>query len=65
MVNANTTDQICTICGKEHELGIHIVSSFICSDCEQELVATDVKDERYPFFVARMKHIFFERNINA
>lgn len=61
----NATDQVCTICGKESELGIHIVTSFICSDCEQEIVTIDVKDERYPFFVNRMKTIFFERNANV
>lgn len=58
----NTTDQICMICERKSEVGIHLVSSFICCNCEQEMVATDVMDERYPFFVARMKQIFYEKN---
>ncbi|MFC6335133.1 sigma factor G inhibitor Gin [Paenibacillus septentrionalis] len=61
----NTTDQQCTICGKESEIGLHIVSSFICSSCEQEIVQIDVEDERYPFFVSRMKTILYEPNANA
>jgi len=61
----NATEQNCTICGHESDVGIHIVSSFICSHCEQEMVATDTQDERYPFFVAKMKTIFFETNANT
>lgn len=57
-----TSDQLCTICGLEKEEGIQIVTSFICANCEHEMVTTDVKDEKYLFFITRMKHIFFEKN---
>lgn len=56
-----TIDQSCTICGLQRDEGIRIVSSFICSSCEHEMVTTDVKDEKYMFFITRMKHIFFEK----
>lgn len=55
----------CTICDNFSDLGIHIVSSFICKQCEQEMVKTDVRDERYPFFVSRMKHVLLESKANA
>lgn len=61
----NTTEQCCTICGESSSAGLHIVRSFICSSCEQEIVKIDVKDERYPFFVSRMKTIFYEPNANV
>ena len=56
------TEQNCTICGLQREEGIRIVSSFICSSCEQEMVTTDVMDEKYPFFISKMKLIFFKKN---
>ncbi|GMK48455.1 hypothetical protein PghCCS26_55850 [Paenibacillus glycanilyticus] len=54
----------CIICG-EHKAegeGIRIVSEFICESCESEMVRTDVKDAKYPFFIHQMKQIFIEKN---
>ncbi|MCM3631288.1 sigma factor G inhibitor Gin [Paenibacillus glycanilyticus] len=54
----------CIICG-EHKAegeGIRIVSEFICENCESEMVRTDVKDAKYPFFIHQMKQIFIEKN---
>ncbi|ACS98691.1 sigma factor G inhibitor Gin [Paenibacillus sp. JDR-2] len=54
----------CSICG-EHKAegeGIRIVSGFICESCESEMVRTDVKDAKYPFFIHQMKQIFIEKN---
>ncbi|MFX3634169.1 MAG: sigma factor G inhibitor Gin [Candidatus Pristimantibacillus sp.] len=54
----------CIICG-EHKVegeGIRIVSEFICETCEAEMVRTDVKDAKYPFFIHQMKQIFIEKN---
>lgn len=55
-------EDCCTICGLQREEGIRIVSSFICSSCEHEMVTTDVMDAKYPFFISKMKLIFFEKN---
>lgn len=54
--------QTCAICELQREEGIRIASSFICSTCEYEMVKTDVLDEKYPYFITQMRHIFFERN---
>jgi hypothetical protein len=45
----------CLICksGKDH--GIHILGSFICHDCEKEMVRADVKDDCYSVYVERLK----------
>ncbi|WP_139990478.1 sigma factor G inhibitor Gin, partial [Paenibacillus paridis] len=42
--------------------GIRIVSGFICETCEEEMVRTDVKDAKYPFFIHQMKQIFLGEN---
>jgi len=54
----------CIICGcqKEKEDGIYIVSEFICKSCEMEMVQTDVKDDKYPYFINRMKQILIKKN---
>ncbi|EFM10958.1 Sigma-G inhibitor, Gin [Paenibacillus curdlanolyticus YK9] len=54
----------CIICGefKREEEGIHIVTEFICEDCEVDMVATDVNDDRYPFYIHQMKQIWVQRN---
>ncbi|MBH5320748.1 sigma factor G inhibitor Gin [Paenibacillus sp. GSMTC-2017] len=57
-------DHYCNICGemKAEGEGIRIISGFICIPCEMEMVKTDVKDAKYPFFIHQMKAIFMEKN---
>lgn len=50
----------CIICGQTKEAGIHIFSSFICTECEQEIVHTDVFDVKYYDFIRQMKKIIIE-----
>ena len=52
----------CIICGEHKEQGIVIVSEFICEDCEAEMVHTDVKDDKYDFFIHQMKQIWMQLN---
>lgn len=54
----------CIICGqqKAEDEGIRIVAGFICGPCEVEMVQTDVRDAKYPFFIHQMKQIFMEKN---
>ncbi|CAG5087886.1 Sigma-F transcribed protein [Thermobacillus xylanilyticus] len=54
--------QCCIICGQEKEFGITIISEFICESCEAEMVRTDVKDEKYPFFIHQLKRIWVQKN---
>lgn len=54
----------CAICGEQkyEGEGIRIVTGFICEACEAEMVQTDVKDDKYPFFIHQMKQIFIGKN---
>ncbi|ANS76405.1 inhibitor of sigma-G Gin [Paenibacillus yonginensis] len=54
--------ETCIICGKTKAQGIKIVSEFICEECEAEMVHTDVKDEKYDFFIHQMKQIWVQLN---
>ncbi len=48
----------CIVCGTHQEEGITIWDSFICHQCEQEMIHTDVFDAKYPFFIEKMKNIW-------
>lgn len=55
-------EQACIICGEKKSQGIVVVSEFICEDCEAEMVHTDVKDDKYDFFIHQMKQIWVQLN---
>lgn len=44
----------CLICEEYKSEGIHLFESFICMDCEQEIVNTKTNDPKYRFFVYQM-----------
>ncbi|RIV24411.1 hypothetical protein D2Q93_06970 [Alicyclobacillaceae bacterium I2511] len=48
----------CIVCGRSQSIGLNICGQFICSDCEQEIVHTEVSDPRYPYFIECMKQIW-------
>jgi len=54
--------EACMICGRLQAEGLHICGEFICVQCEREMVSTDVKDARYPFFIHRMKQVWQRKN---
>ena len=49
---------LCMICENPRPEGIHICGQFLCSECEEEIVRTNVEDEKYPFFITRMKRVW-------
>ncbi len=53
---------LCMICKDVKEDGIHICTSFLCTDCESELVQTDVLDDKYAFFISQMRQIMLKKN---
>ncbi len=54
--------QRCIVCEQERTDGIAIFEQFICQRCEQEMVNTDVRDEKYPFFIHQMRQIWLKKN---
>lgn len=53
--------KICIVCGEQKILGLSIWEQFICSQCEEEIVRTEVEDEKYPFFIHQMRKIWFKK----
>ena len=50
------------VCGKQNMEGIRIFSHLICSDCESEMVSTDVHDEKYPYFINKLRTIWYRKD---
>lgn len=51
-------ESVCIVCTKVKKEGIKIWTSFICRDCEQEMVQTEVHEEKYPFFIKQMRKLW-------
>jgi len=56
----NNELKVCVMCGHKKNEGIMIHSGFICEECEYEIVHTDVSDEKYPYFIQRMKTLWLK-----
>jgi hypothetical protein len=53
------TWKTCMVCDQPKKDGITVASDFfICTSCENEMVNTSVDDEKYPFFVRRLKPLW-------
>ncbi len=53
---------VCMICEREcdeHE-GIKILSQFICTDCEKDIVNTNVDDDLYDYFVEKLRTLWLD-----
>ncbi|MFC5406739.1 sigma factor G inhibitor Gin [Cohnella soli] len=53
----------CMVCGEPKDEGMTIVTEFICSSCESEMVKTETEDEKYPFFVRRMRRLWVKFHV--
>ena len=47
----------CIICEQPQKHGIHLYTSFICTDCEKRMVSTSTKDPEYKFYVRQLRGI--------
>jgi hypothetical protein len=59
MMNAErkAVEEQCIVCQSEKSVGIHLYTSFICTECEREMVQTDTNDPVYKLFVQRLKKV--------
>lgn len=49
--------ETCIICEKIRMSGIHIFDQFICNDCENTLIRTDTDDDRYKYYLKKMRKV--------
>lgn len=59
-VNSDTGEQrgeICVICEEYKEKGIHLYTSFICSNCEKDMISTETNDPKYKYFLNKLRKV--------
>ncbi|WP_100486519.1 sigma factor G inhibitor Gin [Sporolactobacillus pectinivorans] len=44
----------CVICGQIKPGGIHICNQLICDSCQKKIVATDVTDWKYRYYMDKL-----------
>lgn len=54
--------EVCLICENTKKEGIHIMQSFICLECEREIVNTKTSDPKYQFFLYQMGKAHFSQD---
>lgn len=54
-------NKICIVCGEPKTIGLNIWGQFICVQCEQEIVTTEVEDEKYDYFIYQLRKLWYKR----
>lgn len=53
----NRIGESCVICEQIKPKGIHLYTSFICTDCEKDMIQTETNDPKYKYFLQKLKKI--------
>ena len=49
--------ETCVICEEIKGKGIHLYTSFICTDCEKDMIVTDTHDPKYKYYLKKLRKI--------
>jgi len=49
--------ELCVVCEEKKMSGIHLYTSFICTDCERAMVSTETNDPKYVYFLKQLKKV--------
>lgn len=49
--------EVCVVCEEIKHKGIHLYTSFICVDCEKDMLITDTKDPKYKYYLQKLKKV--------
>ncbi|MEW9111033.1 MAG: sigma factor G inhibitor Gin [Cytobacillus gottheilii] len=49
--------KVCVICDQAKVSGIHLYTSFICTECERELISTDTSNPKYKYYLTKLKKV--------
>ena len=47
----------CGICEEEKVEGIHLYRLFICCECERNMIYTEPREEKYNYYLQKLKNI--------
>ncbi|MDY0404085.1 sigma factor G inhibitor Gin [Virgibacillus sp. 179-BFC.A HS] len=49
--------ETCGICEEKKEQGIHLYNMFICSECEYNMIHTEPREEKYHYYLQKLKNV--------
>lgn len=49
--------QQCMICEEQKINGIYLYTTFICEQCEHNMVHTDAREVKYRYYIEKLKNI--------
>ncbi|EHL79720.1 sigma factor G inhibitor Gin [Bacillus smithii] len=55
MKNQRDSGEICIICENQKTEGIHVLESFICTDCEKKMTSIETTHSDYSYYVQKLK----------
>lgn len=47
----------CGICEEDKMNGIHLYNLFICTECEYNMLHTEPREEKYQYYLQKLKNI--------
>lgn len=56
-MKSTITNECCGICEEEKERGIHLYTLFICCECEQNMIHTEPREEKYNYYLQKLKNM--------
>ncbi|APC46727.1 sigma factor G inhibitor Gin [Virgibacillus halodenitrificans] len=56
-MNKSTYNERCGICEEPKEKGIHLYTMFICCECEHNMIHTEPREEKYAYYLQKLKNI--------
>jgi len=57
MVKKQSIEDSCIICSEQKREGIYLYTSFICTECEREIVQTETNEPGYKYYVEKLKAV--------
>jgi hypothetical protein len=57
ITNREFIGEECLVCEQSKEKGIHLYTSFICTDCETEIIHTQTDHPKYKFYLQQLSKI--------
>ncbi|MBB6455220.1 hypothetical protein HNQ94_003717 [Salirhabdus euzebyi] len=55
MNNQSLNTKTCIVCDQEKSEGIMLYIAFVCSECEKEIVQTEPEEEKYKYYIDKLK----------
>ena len=52
-----TAGETCAVCEQIKGMGIHLYTTFICEECERDMIRTDTNDPKYQYYLKQLRKI--------